>query len=57
MKSVKLFVLAAMISAFATASFAGSCCSKKKECSDDKAKAEQKDPAKKEEPKKDAQPK
>lgn len=30
MKFVRLFTVAALVSAFATASFAGSCCSKKK---------------------------
>ena len=52
MKHIKLFVIAAMLTAFASASFAGSCCSKKKD-SGDKAKTENKEAApKKEEPKK-----
>lgn len=32
MKLVRLFTIAAIISAFATASFAGDCCKKKKGC-------------------------
>jgi hypothetical protein len=42
MKFVKLFAISALISAMATASFAGSCCSKKKDGAQ-KDKAEQKD--------------
>lgn len=41
MKFVRLFAVATLVSAFATASFAGSCCSKKKECPPDQAKQEQ----------------
>lgn len=53
MKLVRILTIAAIVSAFATASFAGSCCSKKKDCTDkEKAKTE-----KKEEPKKNEQPK
>jgi len=41
MKLVKLFTIAAVLTAFASTSFAGSCCSKKKECAPgDKPKAE-----------------
>lgn len=51
MKFLRLVTIAAMVSAFATASFAGSCCSKKGK-KDGKAKTEQKDKAKKGEEKK-----
>lgn len=45
MKFARLLIVATMVSAFATASFAGSCCSKKKECPADqvKGKTEKKD--------------
>ena len=43
MKMVRLFTVAALISAFATASFAGTCCSKKKKSGEDKPKTEQKE--------------
>jgi hypothetical protein len=54
MKFAKLLAIAALVSAFATASFAGSCCSKKKECApkDGKTNTE-----KKEAPKQAEQPK
>lgn len=41
MKMVRLFTVAALVSAFATASFAGTCCSKKK--GEEKPKTEQKE--------------
>lgn len=50
MKLARLFTVAALVTAFTTASFAGSCCSKKKkECpsKDGKAKTEQKQESKK----------
>ena len=47
MKFFRLLTIAALVSAFATASFAGACCSKKKSEKDGQAKTE-----KKEEPKK-----
>lgn len=50
MKLARLLTVAALVTAFTTASFAGSCCSKKKDCSQDKSKAKTE---KKQETKKD----
>lgn len=52
MKLARLFTVAALVTAFTTASFAGSCCSKKKDCSKDgKAKTEKKQETKKDQAK------
>jgi len=53
MKLVRLFTIACVVAAFTTASFAGSCCSKKKDCSKD----QKPNTEKKQEPKQDQQPK
>lgn len=41
MKFMKVFAVMALVSAFATASFAGSCCSKKKKDGAEKPKVEE----------------
>ena len=53
MKFARLLTVAALVTAFTTASFAGSCCSKKKECpsKDGKAKTEKKQETKKDQAK------